>query len=163
MKTDEQNLTIEELDELCRLYMDCELSVLEEKELEYILSTTSLTSDTIADVRALMNVQVKTTPEKAIRKKGRWRRNPFIGVAASIAVILFGTLFFAKDRILNPVQSDPNALITAYSCGKRLNANEAAEATNLAMAKADSLMQYASLTENENMIRANAILRETIR
>ncbi len=40
MKTDEMNLTVEELEELCRLYMDCKLSVMEEKELEYVLSQT---------------------------------------------------------------------------------------------------------------------------
>ena len=37
MKQNANHITLEEAEQLCRLYMDCQLSVLEETELEYVL------------------------------------------------------------------------------------------------------------------------------
>jgi len=89
MKPKELNLTIEELDELCRLYMDCKLSVLEEKELEYILSKTTLTSSSIDEVRSLAGIQPfkPTSSNPIIKKKSSnwWFKT---GIAASVAILL---------------------------------------------------------------------------
>ncbi len=162
MKTDELNLTIKELDELCQLYMDGRLSVLEEKELEYILCRSSLTSPSIADVKALMNIQLLPRPKKAMRKKRLWNWKYVTGIAASIAVILFVSLHFALPQISTLSDGTSSMYIAAYSHGKRLSDNEAIEATNLAMAKADSLINQASLMELEYIIRANNIINETL-
>lgn len=162
MKTDKLTLTIEELDQLCRLYMDCKLSVLEEKELEYILCSTPLTSPSIAEVKALMNIQVLPGADNGIRKKRFLNWKYVTGIAASIAVILTMTLHFTATRTSSPYDSSSDMYISAYSSGKRLSDSEAVRATNLAMAKADSLINYASLTEHEYMLRANNIIDETL-
>lgn len=162
MKTDKLTLTIEELDQLCRLYMDCKLSVLEEKELEYILCTTPLTSASIAEVKALMNIQVHPASDNGIRRKRFLNWKYVTGIAASIAVILTVTLHFTATRTSSLHDSNSNMYIAAYSSGKRLSDSEAVRATNLAMAKADSLMNYALLTEHEYMLRANNIIDETL-
>jgi len=89
MKTDELLLTVDELDELCRLYMDCKLSVLEEKELEYVLSKTTLTSSSIEEVRSLAGIQAfKPTLSKPIiqKKFSNWWLKT--GIAASVAILL---------------------------------------------------------------------------
>lgn len=158
MKTEELNLTAEELDELCRLYMDCKLSVLEEKELEYILCRSSLTSPSIEEVRTLMDIQTLHRSHKATRKTRFWNWKHITGIAASIAVILSLTLYFTAPR----TSENANAYVTAFSHGERLSDNEAITSTNLAMAKADSLMNLAKMTEYEYMLWADDIINETL-
>ncbi len=164
MKTDELTLTAEEIDVLCRLYMDCKLSVLEEKELEYILCTTSLTSPSIDEVKSLMKLQLLPRSNKTtiIRTKKFWNWKYFAGAAAGFALVVSVALYIASPRTSSLYESNSKMYVAAYSFGKRLNHNEAVEANNLAMAKADSLMNYASLTESDYMIRANNIINETI-
>lgn len=156
MKTDELNLTIDELDKLCRLYMDCELSVLEEKELEYVLSRTNLSSPAIDDVRDIMKIDVSghSHPETVVpRVSRRWK---YISrIAASVTVALSIALFF------NPSDNNPATYIEAYSHGKQLDGEEAVLSTGIAMAKADSLMNLAASAERENMLKAEDIITRT--
>lgn len=158
MKTDELKLTIDELDKLCRLYMDCKMSVLEEKELEYILSQTALTSSSIEKVRGLMKIPVRE-PQYVVPRKTKFRNWRYIsGIAAGLALMFSVGYYFSS----NLSQSDSSVYIAAYSHGDRLSDKEAISATHTAMAKADSLMNLASLTERENMLKANDIINETL-
>lgn len=162
MKKDEFNLTVDELDELCSLYMDCKLSVLEEKELEYVLSRTSMTSPTIEEVRSIM--KIPALDRGFIRhRKSTFRIWKFIsGIAASLAVIVTAAYYFISLQSPNVSDYDSSFYVSAYSHGERLNRNEAVLATNIAIVKADSLMRLASLTERENMLKANDIINETL-
>lgn len=162
MKTDEMNLTVDELEGLCRLYMDCKLSVMEEKELEYVLSQTSLTSPSIEDVRSLMGVhKLSSLSLKPTPAKRDWNWRLFSVIAASIALILTVAFYFtSRQDSLHSTDSTPE-YFAAYSNGQRLNEREAIEATTIAMAKADSLMNYASFVERANMQKANEIISET--
>ena len=56
MKQNAKHITLKEAEQLCRLYMDCQLSVLEETELEYVLIQSSLDSPLINETRALMGI-----------------------------------------------------------------------------------------------------------
>ncbi len=162
MKTDGLNLTIEETEELCRLYLDCRLSVLEEKELEYVLSRSSLDSPVIAEVRTLMSVQLKPRTHRAVRKAGFLKWKYISPVAACAAVIMGVALFFTAPRDSSLPDNNSDNYIAAYRHGQRLNGEEAVKATNLVMAKADSLINLASLAENEYMLRADNIINETL-
>ncbi|MCM1518356.1 MAG: hypothetical protein NC117_06930 [Pseudoflavonifractor sp.] len=162
MKTDELNLTIEELDELCRLYMDCKLSVLEEKELEYILTHTSMTSEQIAEVRVLMSIPSLPQTHEPIHKTKFWNWRYVSGIAASVAILLSVALHYTFSHSAKPSDVNSDVYVVAYSHGARLSDKEAASANNLAMAKADSLMNLASLTEREYMLKANDIINETL-
>lgn len=174
--TGEQVLSVAELEELCRLYLDCKLSVLEEKELEYLLLHTSLTSPAIEDVRALMGVQTLTATtamtamtteaaktEKAVKSRRKrsaiWRFTT--GIAASVTVLFALALCF-----MAPLKSDRHGTgrdvyITAYCHGEKLSGDEAVKSTDIAMAKADSLMNYAALMERDNLHRAENIISQT--
>ena len=57
MKQTTEQFTIEEAERLCQLYTDCQLSVLEETELEFVLSQAELDSPMIQDTRKLMGIQ----------------------------------------------------------------------------------------------------------
>lgn len=171
--TVEQVLSVTELEELCHLYLDCKLSVLEEKELEYVLSHTSLTSPAIEDVRTLMGAQtltVKTamTAEAAKTDKPvKPRRNRFAcwrfttGIAASVTVLFALALCFMAPLKSGLHGNGQDVYITAYCHGEKLSGNEAVKSTDIAMAKADSLMNYAALMEQDNMLRAKHIISQT--
>ncbi len=163
MKTDEMNMTVAELDELCRLYMDCKLSVFEEKELEYVLSQTSLTSPAIEEVRALMDIQVIPTCslKKSARSNRNWNWRLYSGIAASIAIFISVAIFFVSPQERLPDNNGCTVYIAAYSHGQKLNERDAIASTDIAMARADSLMQFAALTERKYMMRANDIISET--
>jgi len=161
MKPKELNLTIKELDELCRLYMDCRLSVMEEKELEYILSHTALTSPAIDEVKALMNIQLLPQSSRLTPGKRRWNWRYISGIAASVAVLVSVALFFSAPEKSNPPENESGVYIAAYSNGERLSGNDAVTATSIAMAKADSLMNYAALAEHEYMRKADDIITGT--
>lgn len=162
MKTDELNLNIDELDKLCCLYMDCQLSVLEEKELEYILSLSSLTSPSIEEVRSLMMIPVPDT-HHSTRSKANFRIWKYItGIAASLMLFFSVGYYFFSSRSSGLQDSDSTVYIAAYSQGERLNDKEAVSSTTTAMAKADSLIKLASLTEHEFMLKANEIINKTL-
>ena len=104
MKQDTRHITLEEAEQLCQLYMDCQLSVLEETELEYVLMQSELDSPLLGETRALMgisrsvNLQAK---KKRLFVTWGWR-------AAACAAILIGCVailrnFFTseKDAIAN--------------------------------------------------------------
>lgn len=160
MKTDKMNLTVDELDELCRLYMDCKLSVLEEKELEYVLSQTSLTSPSIEEIRSLMGV-LPVCSLKQARAKRNWNRRLFLDIAASVVIIISVAIYFVSPQENMLKHNGSPIFITAYCHGQQLNEHDAIASTNIAMSKADSLMRYAALTERDYIMRANDIISET--
>ncbi len=161
MKTNDINLSIEELNELCRLYMDCRLSVVEEKELEYLLSRTPLTSQPIEEVRSLMGLLPLKKFTVPTRRKWNWCL--ISGIAASVAIVLSVGLYFAGARNSDHSMAGPDAYAAAYSHGQRLKGDEVEIANNIAMAKADSLMNLASTAEREYMMKANEIMSQTFK
>lgn len=160
MKTTDNKLTVDELDELCRLYMDCKLSVMEEKELEYILSRTSISTPLIDDVKAVMSVHLlpKTTETTGKTRYLNWKL--VSGIAASIALIFSVSYLFYTSHPSNLSDVDYEVSVVAYNHGKRLSESQAMAAADIAMSKADSLMMLASLTEREYMLRTDDLIRK---
>lgn len=122
MKTDNFNLTIEELDSLARAYLDCRLTKLEEKELELVLLSTGLSTPAIDEARETMGIVTTIAspakPTKLIqsRRRQRWLRP--LTVAASIAIVAAVAIgIFNKTTLLN----DNNESYTVYVNGNRLS------------------------------------------
>lgn len=122
MKTDNINLTIEELDSLARAYLDCRLTKLEEKELELVLLSTGLSTPAIDEARETMGIVTTIAspakPTKLIhsRRRQRWLRP--LTVAASIAIVAAVAIgIFNKTTLLN----DNNESYTVYVNGNRLS------------------------------------------
>lgn len=161
MRTVDLNFEVDELDKLCHLYIDSKLSVLEEKELEYILLHTTLTSQAIEDVKSIMALQIaKPFINTPLKRKWNWRL--FSIVAANVAVVLiFGVIYFINNYDSSLSKSNNHVYIMAYSHGQRLNGEKAVAATDIAIAKANSLMRYASLAERDYLKKANDIISAT--
>lgn len=163
MKKQDIKLSLQETEQLCRLYMDCRLSVLEETELQYVLGKLPYSSPCIDEVRMLMGLQVSQKALKSTKIKTIfWRGRYIISVAASFSILLvIGISLFRNHSMGERTDDSEHIYIEAYSHGERLNRNEAIAATNVAMVKADSLMRYASLTDHDYIIKANNIISVT--
>lgn len=167
MKEHDVKLTLQETEQLCRLYMDCQLTVLEETELQYVLGKMPYSSPCIDEVRMLMGLSLPSkiiqTPKKPFKF---FRSKTAISIAACFAVLFTIEIFLQIRQPENSVSSlsnrDDHVYIAAYSHGQRLNGDKAVAATDIAMAKADSLMRYASLAERDYMMKANNIISATI-
>lgn len=163
MKEHNVKLTLQETEQLCRLYMDCKLTVLEETELQYVLGKLTYSSPCIDEARMLMGLTIPSKATNTHRKSFHFFRNrAALSIAASLAILFVVGIALIKKQHSTSDSSLSNVYITAYSLGERLAGNEAVAATNIAMAKADSLMNYASLAEREFMMKANNIISETI-
>lgn len=164
MKEQDIKLTLQETEQLCRLYMDCKLSVLEEAELQYVLGKVAYSSPCIDEVRMLMGLSIAPKALKSTKNKRKLfsRSKYVISIAASFTIMLMiGISLYINPSVNDRSEEYTHDYIAAYSNGERLNKDEAIAATNIAMAKADSLMRYASLTDLDYMMKANDIINVT--
>lgn len=104
MKQNAKHITMEEAEQLCRLYMDCQLSVLEETELEYVLMLSELDSPLLRETRALMgisrsvNLQAK---KKSLFVTWGWRAAACVAILIGSVALLRNHITTEKDAIAN--------------------------------------------------------------
>ena len=89
----EKFLSLEETEQLCRLYIECKLSLLEEAELQYVLCLLPYSTSIIEETRTLMNISLACELERKerlnIKPKNKYNLyRKILIVAASIAIIL---------------------------------------------------------------------------
>ena len=104
MKQDTRHITIEEAEQLCRLYMDCQLSVLEETELEYVLMRSELDSPLLRETRALMGISRSVylqAKKKSLFVTWGWR-------AAACVAILIGCVALLRNHITTETDAIAN-------------------------------------------------------
>lgn len=92
-----EKLTIQEVEQLCRAYLDCNLTRLQEKELELVLLCSDLTSPIIVETRALMGLTTLmsvSTSEANYLRKAKQNVFRFSSIAACVAIIIFCTGYF---------------------------------------------------------------------
>lgn len=161
MKEQDNKLTLQETEKLCSLYMDCKLSVLEETELQYVLSKMDYHSPLIDDVRTLMGIKLSTankTFEKVeLQKKQRWtwtKRAFYSGIAASIVILLgIGLSIYHNSSSLHH-SSAPYYL--AYADGHRLSDEEARLQIEADIRSADAFIkEMTELEEQEKQMMDN--------
>lgn len=164
MKEQTTELTFRDTEELCKLYMDCRLSVLEEVELRYVLSRIDYHSPLIDDVRALMGIELSiydnASDTETPKRKRHWTKRMIAsGIAASIAISLGISLYFNSST--SQISSDSYYL--AYADGKRLNEAAAKIQIEAEMQSAEDFMKEMSQIEQQekeiidNFITANPL------
>lgn len=154
MKEHDIKLTLQETEQLCRLYMDCKLSVLEETELQYVLGKLPYSSPCIDEVRMLMGRSLKRSKIRKSVSSPYLRRilTLTIGMAASIALLIG---FFGYDP---ESHNTPDNYIIAYENGHRLSRHQAEAAVEASIEKAQALMnsarafQQAEIAKQEYLI-----------
>lgn len=96
METKEM-LTLQEIEQLCRAYLDCSLSRLQEKELEFVLLCSDLTTPIITETRSVMGLSALMAHTKTnVIKKTKRRILKYTGIAACIAMIAISAGYYFK-------------------------------------------------------------------
>ena len=104
MKQKAKHITMEDAEQLCRLYMDCQLSVLEETELEYVLMQSELDSPLLRETRALMGISRSVylqAKKKRLFVAWGWRAAACVAVLIGCAVLLRNHITTETDAIAN--------------------------------------------------------------
>lgn len=89
MKTIE-SLTLNELEQLAQAYLDCQLTRLEEKELELLLASSPLSSPTINEAREQMALTSLMAESHSRRRVAKRRVIRFGSIAACLAALIIG-------------------------------------------------------------------------
>ncbi|MBP3298567.1 MAG: hypothetical protein J6L73_02665 [Muribaculaceae bacterium] len=154
MREQNHQLTFEETEQLCRLYLDCRLSVLEEAELQYVLGKLPYESPIIDEVRMLAGIVLRPQVDsKALRSRRRHRiMRLMTGMAASI-VLAIGIFFSITWR-----HDVAGPSVIAYENGQRLNQQKAQAAVEASIAKAEALMADAKAIEQANYAKQTYIM-----
>ena len=104
MKQNAKHITKEEAEQLCRLYMDCQLSVLEETELEYVLMQSELDSPLLRETRALMGISRSVNllaKKKRLFMTWGWRAAACVAILIGCAALLRNHITTETDAIAN--------------------------------------------------------------
>lgn len=154
MREQNHQLTFEETEQLCRLYLDCRLSVLEEAELQYVLGKLPYESPIIDEVRMLAGIVLRPQVDcKALRSRRRRRIiHLTTGMAASI-VLAIGIFFSITWR-----HDVAGPSVIAYENGQRLNQQKAQAAVEASIARAEALMADAKAIEQANYAKQTYIM-----
>lgn len=150
MNRQDIQLTLHETEQLCRLYMDCRLSVLEEAELEYLLGKLPYSTPIIDETRVLMGLRFPsaTAVPAPPRKHGRILRGQLLfRVAASVAVICaiaLAAVFHGTGG-----ESGGAPVYIAYANGVRTDGEQTVRQVESDMQKAESFMHRMALIEAE--------------
>ena len=109
MKQNAKHITMEEAEQLCRLYMDCQLSVLEETELEYVLMQSELDSSLLSETRALMGISRSVnlqTKKKRLFVTWGWRAAACVAILIGCVALLRNHVTTEKDAITNKERTE---------------------------------------------------------
>ena len=134
MKQPDNQFTTQEVNKLCRLYMDCQLSVLEETELEYVLMQSDFDSPLINETKELMAVSRSFKLETTKPHKSIWTWALRVAACAAIALGAF-----ALFQHININKYDSNCIV--YDAGKRASVDEAHKIAEADVAKMHQFMQ----------------------
>ena len=149
MKTQDVNLTLQETEQLCRLYMECRLTVLEETELQYVLGKLPYSSPCIDEVRMLMGITIKHKAGNPVNKHFPFMGNrPIYSVAASIMILLVAGLTLFSNRHIHK-ESDTEYYI-AYVGGQRLSDESARLQIEAEQKSVDDFMEKMAESESRN-------------
>ena len=171
MKEQENDIiSLKDAEDLCRLYLDCRLSLVEEKELQYVLEKLNYSSPLINQARTSMMAESLIAKKSGSAKKitQKWK-GWAVGIAASVAVILTLSAVIRLQTEVNNSQpasttyssSQSDNIIIAYEGGVELNREDSEKAVNDALKKAEKLMAMAEAKVKEDEYKRNLIINLT--
>ncbi len=144
MKEHDVKLTLQETEQLCRLYMDCRLTVLEETELQYVLGKMPYSSPCIDEVRMLMAVAIPMNVKESPKRKFGWfSRRVASGIAASAAILFAVGVALFNDRD----DSYSSGIYTAYANGQEISHELSVQQVKSDMEQADEFLKHIAKLE----------------
>lgn len=153
----EKYLSMEETEQLCRLYMECRLSRLEEVELEYVLGILPYSSPIIEEVRALMSISLSSSMEvkdnpSITEKKSRKdvARRILIAAASFLLLLSIGVPTYIHFK----QQSEIYCQVFAY--GKKVGKEKAIAMAEEEIERIDRFFETMSHVESEQQQKTDA-------
>ncbi len=140
MKQAKEQLTIEEAERLCQLYMDCQLSVLEETELEYLLSQTELDSPMIQNTKELMAISRSVRFSESVKPQRNRRLLKWDLCTAACIAILLGCVTFLRN---SHITDDAECIV--FVEGHQVNSEQALKIAEADVAKMEQFMQTVAI------------------
>lgn len=141
MKENQTHLSLEETERLCRLYMECRLSLLEETELQYVLGKLEYSSPIINEAKTIMDISLShhIKNEEADRvptaRKRKWRMRHTVVAASAAAVLALGSsLWLFTDR-------HDDYYCQVFENGKELGRNTAMSMAETEMQRIDNFIE----------------------
>lgn len=148
MKVQDVKLTLLETEQLCRLYMDCRLSVLEETELQYVLGKLTYTSPCIDEVRMLMGISISEKALKSSTNKTRfWRSKAAISIAASFTILLIAGITLFRNQSINEQSS--SEMYIAYVDGHKVGQEQTIRQVEADMKTAEEFLNHIEELESQ--------------
>lgn len=146
MKEHDVKLTLQETEQLCRLYMDCRLTVLEETELQYVLGKMPYSSPCIDEVRMLMGVSIPMKAKESSKKRFAWfNRKTAIGIAASVTILLAVGVTLFNSPLAN--DKDSSGVYIAYANGQKISQELSVQQVKSDMDQADEFLKHIAKLE----------------
>lgn len=169
MKDKQHILTQQEAEDLCRAYMECRLSVLEERELQYVIAQLQYDSPLIEETRALMIAEGLAFPEKEVRMKpGFGLKRWMIGIAASVAVLIAVSMLIGHGGgpavghgDATVIMESSEDIVIAYDGGKRLSQEDSEKAVEESRKRAQALIAMAEKKMNEDRMKSEYYMNLT--
>ncbi|MBR5030576.1 MAG: hypothetical protein IKT03_01135 [Muribaculaceae bacterium] len=150
--------TIEEVEKLCQLYLDCQMSILEETELEYVLMHFDFCTPLIDETKKLMMVSHSVKFDKKQRK-----RSTFLGwsmsAAACLAMIL-GTIAFYRQSAKNNLNGFSDDFCIVYVSGKRASHDDAQKIAEADVAKMQQFMLIINEKQNQEETKVEHFMNQ---
>ena len=153
----EIKLSVEELETLCYLYIDCKLSVLEETELYYVLLKTDKDSSLIKETKAIMGIERKTASRPVMYPKFVFYR----AIAVFALMALLSVFLVLKNPIENNITGNTASVdieCVVYSHGERILGEEA---MNIAQANISRVEEFEKFMQ-DNIEKGNQKLEKFI-
>lgn len=159
MKEHDVKLTLQETEQLCRLYMDCRLTVLEETELQYVLGKIPYSSPCIDEVRMLMGVSIPMNVKEASKRKFEWfNRRMAVGIAASVTILFAVGLALFNNRIDN--DNDTSNVYIAYANGQQVSQELSVQQVKSDMEQADEFLNHIAMLEAQEQEHVKNFLNQ---
>ncbi len=159
MKEQDVKLTLQETEQLCRLYMDCKLSVLEETELQYVLGKLPYTSPCIDEVRMLMGLTISKETDKSSKiKSGFWRSRSAISIAASFTILLVIGIALFRNQSLKG--QSPSEIYIAYAGGHKVSQEQAIRQVEADMKTAEEFLNHIEGLESQEQRMVNNFINQ---
>lgn len=159
MKEQDDKLTIQETEQLCRLYMDCRLSVLEETELQYVLCKLPYSSHCINEVRLMMGLTIPPETFKTKKKTfGFLRTRTAISIAASFTILLVSGIALLHNQSVS--EQNPTELYIAYANGHKVSQGQTIRQVKSDMKTADEFLSHIAELEAQEQRMVDNFLNQ---
>ncbi len=153
----EKYLSIEETEQLCRLYFECKLTLIEEAELQYVLTQLAYNSPIIEETRRLMNISLACELERKERlntkpkDKKKFLRKILLAAASVAIIICVGIPIYSHFK------QESELYCQVFSYGKEVSHEKAIAIAESELERIDKFFENMKSIESEQQQKIESL------